>query len=227
MKKLFNVLVFTLAMNFLALAAAVAWLHQTKRLDRDKVLTIREILFPAPVPTTQPATQPAGDPTTQSALRLEELLAKSVGRSATEQVQFIQRAFDTQMSQIERRERELSDLQRQVDLAKEQLTRDRAAIDKQRSELSAREEQTARLASDKGFQHSLQLYNTMPSKQVKSIFMTLDDETVVNYLRAMQPRAAARIVKEFKMPEELARIQNIMEMMRRSPATQAHAQAKE
>ncbi len=216
MKKLLNVLVLMLAMNFLALAGAVGWMHQTKRLDREKIHAMKAILFPPAAATTQPATQPVADATTQPAMRLEELLARSTGRTATEQVKFIQHAFDAQMTQLERRERELNDLQRQVDLAKQQLARDRTAMQKEQSELTAREQEAARLASDKGFQDSLQLYKSLPSKQVKSIFMTLDDATVVNYLQAMEPRAAARIMKEFKTSAEVARIQTIMEKMRQS-----------
>lgn len=224
MKKLFNVLVLTLAVNFLAIAGAVGWLHQTKRLDREKALAIREILFPRLIEPDQPARQPAASPATQPILRLEELLARSAGRPATEQVQFIQHAFDTQSVQLERRERELNDLQRQVELAKQQFARDRGTIERQRSELTAREEEATRLAADKGFQDSLELYKTMPGKQVKSIFMMLDDATVVRYLQAMEPRAAARIMKEFKNPAEVTRMQTIMETMRQSSA---QAKAKE
>lgn len=235
MKRLFNVLVITLALNFLAVAGFVGWLHQTGRLDRARALAIRDILFPKPAAVVA-TTQPAPAPTTQPTLQLEELLARTAGRSATEQVRFIQQTFDAQMVQLERRERELGDLQRQVDLAKEQLTRDRADIDAQRAELASKQDEQTRLASDKGFQDSLNLYNTMPGKQVKQVFMTLDDATVMNYLQAMQPRAAARIIKEFKTPEEVARIQSIMEKMRQATPAQratgddppeAQAQAKE
>jgi hypothetical protein len=44
--------------------------------------------------------------------------------------------------------------------------------------------------------------------------MTLDDATVMNYLQAMEPREAAKVIKEFKSPEETARIQNVLERMR-------------
>jgi hypothetical protein len=68
----------------------------------------------------------------------------------------------------------------------------------------------------------------MPAKQVKTVFMTLDDETVRNYLRAMQPRQASKIIKEFKTPEETARVQRVMEQMRlaepvAAPAAEASA----
>jgi hypothetical protein len=40
------------------------------------------------------------------------------------------------------------------------------------------------------------------------------------YLEAMDPRAVAKIVKEYKTPDELDRIQKIMEKIRKAePAT--------
>ena len=77
-----------------------------------------------------------------------------------------------------------------------------------------------KLATDKGFQDSLSLYQTLPGKQVKTIFMGLDDETVVRYLQAMPPRTSAKIVKEFKSPDETDRIQRVLERMRQSQPQQ-------
>jgi multidrug efflux pump subunit AcrA (membrane-fusion protein) len=213
MKKLLTVLMLTLALNFLALAGGVGWLYKNHQLDREKVMAIKEILFPKPVPEA-PTTQPTEEPTTQPIMRLDELLAKATGRSASEQVEFIQHAFDAQMAILDRRQQELIDLQRQVDLSKQQMTKDRGALDQQKQALDAREQAASKLATDTGFQDSLALYNTMAPRQVKTIFMGLDDQTIKNYLEAMEPRTAAKIVKEFKSPDETARIQKIMEQMR-------------
>ncbi|HMB96630.1 MAG TPA: hypothetical protein VKK61_11370, partial [Tepidisphaeraceae bacterium] len=169
--------------------------------------------FPKPIEVAA-TTQPSEQPTTQPIMRLDELLAKATGRGASEQVEFIQHAFDAQMAILDRRQREMVDLQRQVDLSREQMTKDRALLAQQKQALDAREQESNRLANDKGFQDSLSLYNTMPAKQVKTIFMGLNDQTIRNYLEAMQPRTAAKIIKEFKSPEETDRIQKIMEQMR-------------
>jgi flagellar motility protein MotE (MotC chaperone) len=222
MKKMLNVVVLTLAMNFLIVAGAVGWLYQSKHLDRERVSAIKEILFPKAL-EAEATTQPS-DPdqaTTQPILRLEELLARQSGRSASEQVEFIRHAFDTQSAQLERRAREISDLQRQVELAKQQYSRDHETLQKQRKQLADEQQEAEKLAGDKGFQDSLALYNSMPPKQVKSIFMSLDEQTVVNYMQAMQPRTAAKIIKEFKAPEETARIQKILEKIRQAQANAA------
>ena len=220
MKKLIDVIVLTLAVNFLAAIGGVGWLWQQGRLDRQRIVAIRQILFPAS-PEQSPATQPSAEPTSQPTLKLDELLAKAAKRTATEQVEFIQHAFDAQMALLDRRQRELNDLQRQVELARQQLARDLESLQMRQQQLAAREQQANRLASDKGFQDSLALYSTMPARQVKTVFMGLDDQTVMNYLQAMPSRTAGKIIREFKSPEETTRIQSILERMRLAQTAEA------
>jgi multidrug efflux pump subunit AcrA (membrane-fusion protein) len=218
MKKLLSVVILTLAMNFLAVAGGVGWLYQSGRLDREKAFAIRDILFPKPV-EEKPATQPSEEPTTQPTVRLEDLLAKAAGRSASDQVDFIKTAFYSQMALLDRRQRELTDLQRQVELSKQQATKDHAQLESQQKTLDSREQEAARLASDKGFQDSLALYNKMQPKQVKTVFMGMTDPMILSYLQAMQTPTAAKIVKEFKSPEESTRIQTILKQL--APLAQA------
>ena len=223
MKKFATVVVLTLAINFLAAAGGIGYLFQSGKLDHDKAMAIKDIVF---APTTAPSTQPSEEsaPTTQPVNSLEALLAKASGRTAGEQVEFIQKSFDAQMAILDRRQRELVDLQRQIDLAKGQMERDRVKLQKGETELASQEAQAKKLATDKGFQDSLSLYKTMPSKQVKTIFMSLDEATMRQYLQAMEPRVASRIMKEFKTPDEVARIQKVMESMRLAQQKQQQTQ---
>ncbi len=212
-----------LAINFLAIAGGVGWMVQSKKLNKESIAKIQEVLFPPPAVET-PATQPVAiDPTTQPTLKLDELLAKKSGQTATEQVAFIQQAFDSQMSILDRRQRELADQQATIVKAKAQLAKDREDLERRRQDLSDKQQQATKLADDKGFQDSLLLYNTLPGKQVKTIFMSLDDATVQQYLQAMTPRRAGAIVKEFKSSEETARIQKVLERMRQADVTTAAA----
>ena len=58
MKKMLNIVVLTLAMNFLLVAGGVGWLYQSKHLDRERVTAIKQILFPNAVDaeaTTRPS----------------------------------------------------------------------------------------------------------------------------------------------------------------------------
>ena len=218
MKKLFNVFVLTLAANFLAVAGAVAFLYKDGRLDRKRFEAIRLILYPPPAPAPA-ATQPAQAARVEPVLQLGELLAQKSGLSTAEQLEFIQQTFDARMAELDRRQRELVDLQRQVDMANAALARDRTSLDAGTKELADREQLAATLAADKNFQDTLKLYQAMPAKQVKQLFMTMDDETVTRYLQAMEPRGATKILKEFKGPDEVQRVQRVLEKMR-GPATQ-------
>jgi hypothetical protein len=217
-KRLLAVIMLTLAVNFLAAAGGIAWLWNQGKLNREKVTAIKEIVFKQ-AQEQAPTSQPSGDPTTQPIVQLDDLLAKASGRSATEQVEFIQQNFDAQVATLDRRRRELNDLQQQVELAKQQMSRDRAALDAREKGLAQREQQATKLEGDKGFQDSLSLYKSMPPKQVKTIFMGLDDATMTNYLQAMDPRAATKIIKEFKSTDETTRIQKILERMRQASAS--------
>lgn len=233
MKRLWNVLVLTLALNFLAVAGGAGWLWSRGAIDREKVQAVRQILFPAPDPVELAEDEArAGEAaaTTQPSLRLEELLARHAGRPAGEQAQFLQSAFDAQMALLDRRQRELDDLNRQVEMAKEQVARDRARLDADGAALAAEREEAQRLAADQGFQDSLKLYTSMPARQVKQIFLALEDDVIVSYFQAMQPRTAAKIIREFKSAEETGRVQSILEKMRAGggvPPELAEASTKE
>lgn len=219
MKTIWNVLVLTLALNFLLLAGGAGWLWQSKHLDKERAKAIKEVLFPPPAPVV-PATQPAEETKPEPMVQLEELLAKQSGRPAAEQLEFIRRTFDAQMTQLERRHIEVSNLQSQVNIAQARLREDRIALEAEKSALRAREQEAQSLAADKGFQDSMGLYSSMPAKQVKQIFMALDDDTLARYLRTMTPDVSKRITREFKSPQELDRIQRVLEKIRQAtPAT--------
>ena len=228
MKKLFSTLIFLLAINFLALAGGVGWLFQSGHLDRKRVTTIKETVFPPP-PVEVPATQPVGAGPAPASKRMQDLLAKYSGHSAAQQVEFIQQTFDATTVQLDRREREVADRERQVAAAISKLAEDRKNLEGERQRLTNQEREADRLLGDKGFQDTLNLYNTMSGRQVKAVFMTMDETSAAQYLDAMQPRTAAKILKEFKSADELDRMKRILEKMRHPPgATGAATQpAKE
>ena len=214
MKKLFNVLVLTLAINFLAIAGGLGWLASSGKLNKAKFAAIREVVFPPT--TTQPVDVKKAevDPTTQPTLKLELLLAKNSGLPAGQRIEALQRTFDQQQAILDRREREMMAIKEQADKAAKGVREDRDALEKAAKAFKVREAESKKLATDEGFQNTLSLYNSMNSKQVKQVFATLDDQTVMHYLQAMEPRAASKIIKEFKTDDEVHRIQQVMEQMR-------------
>jgi hypothetical protein len=218
MKKLMTVIAWTLALNFLAGVGGVVWLYRSGKLDHDKMKQIKELVF---APATQPieVKNETRDPATQPTVRLEEMLAKVSGRSASEQIAFIQKTFNSQMAILDRRFQDLQDQRRTLDQAKAQADKDRDKLHAEQQKLAAAQKAQEKLLTDEGFQSTLEIYNTMPAKQVKGIFMTMTDDTMIEYFRAMEPRIVTRIAKEFKSPEENQRIAKVMEKMRQMQAS--------
>jgi hypothetical protein len=215
MKKIFFVLILTLALNFLFAVAGIGWLIQTDHLNKQKISAIKEILFPRPA-ATQPATQPVNVATTQPARRLEEMLAKYSGRPPVEQLEYIRKSFDAQMQELNSAAAELAKREEQVNLAQKKVILEREALREQATKLAVREQQIDKVVADKGFQDSLALYQSLPAKQVKGIFMGLEDHVVIQYLQAMESRTASKIIKEYKSPDESERLKRIIERMRQA-----------
>lgn len=220
-KKLGLLILLVLAINFLAVAGGVGYLVGTGKLDKDKAKEIGKIIFPTTAPTSQPATQPAEVDLSDPLLSIDELLVKTTGMSAAEQNDFLRSTFESLSAQLDRQRRELIDLRRQVDFAQVQLTKDREALATREKTLVERDQVQTAMATDKGFQESLAVYDAMKAKQVKEIFSTLDEDTVVRYLQAMDPRRVSGILKEYKTPEEISRAQSLLEKMRKNGVTQA------
>lgn len=221
MKRILNVVVLTLAMNFALAAGGVGWLASTGHLTKQRVADARKALFPPPAtqPTT-PATRPAAaeaaddaDPVT----RLGAVLARAAGRPPGERLEAVQLAQEVDLAELDRRRREVADVRRQAELAESQATADRDAVERDRRAFAAQRDGLATAAADKGFQDSLELYRTLPAKQVKAIFTSLPDDAVQRYLQAMDPREAGKIMKEFKSPADVQRLQGVLERIRQSP----------
>ncbi len=219
-KKLSMVALLLLAINFLVVAGGVGYLFGTGKLSTEKLGEIGKIVFPEPPPPTSKPVEVVDPATTQPLLRLETLLTQASGKSAADQVEMIRRAFDSQAAQLDRQRRELLDMKRQIEAAEAQLTRDRASADAREKALIGREEEQATKEDDQGFQQSMSVYNALPTKQVKDLFMNLDEPVVARYLQAMDPGRAGRILKEFKSPEEASKAQSLLERMRKNDASQ-------
>lgn len=211
MKRLFNVLVLVLAMNFLAVAGFSGWLISGGRLNREKAMAIKDVLFPTTQPVI-PATQPADDQ--PGGLKLDDLLAQSAGRPPEEQLAYIRQAFDAQTTQLERARKELDAWRIQAETAQKAARNERQTLEAEKKKFQDDQKLAQKLSTDKGFQDSLALYTSLPAKQVKTLFMGLDVETAVTYFQAMEPRTAARITKEFKSSDETDRLKQIMAKMR-------------
>jgi len=222
MKRIWNVVVLTLAMNFALAAGGVGWLGATGHLTKQRMAEVRRTLFPPPAtrpagPSTRPGVTADADPTG----RLGAILARAAGRPAGDRLEAVREAQDIDLAELDRGQREADDVRRQAELAEAQARADHDAVERDRRAMAAQRAQAAAAETDKGFQDSLALYATLPPRQVKAIFASLPDETMQRYLQAMDPQQAGKIMKEFKSPADVQRLQQVLERIRQAPPAAA------
>ncbi|MEM6313303.1 MAG: hypothetical protein AAF743_04415 [Planctomycetota bacterium] len=213
-KRFLTAVVFIMALNFVAAVGAAAYFWTSADMDGDKFTAIQEIMYPAEEPTTGELETVEDDLPPTSLEQLESLLAVDTTLSAVDRVDAIEEAFTARVEALDRRRRELRDLKAQLRIAQENLLIDRTKVEEMAALLETQTTEAQRLAEDAGFRDTLKLYEGMKAKQVKNVFLDLDDETVVQYLTAMNPRAANKILGEFKTPGEVVRVRQLMELMR-------------
>ena len=114
---------------------------------------------------------------------------------------------------LDRRFADLQDQRRQLDQARDAANKERETLLAEQKKLDEAKKAQDKAANDQGFEETLERYNAMPPKQVKGIFMTMTDDTMIQYLRAMEPPKVAKIFKEFKTPDELDRVAKVMKKM--------------
>jgi hypothetical protein len=216
-KRLWDILAGVLALNFLVVIGFAAWLRSSGHLNRDRIDQIKLVLFP-PAPPETPTTQ-LSDPTTRPTMVLEALLARKSNLPAGQQVDFVVKTFDERQSELEQKEQLLGQRQTQLDLVQQKLTDDRTAFEAERKAFIDQQAQAQKLASDAGFQKSLDLYSNMQAKQAKAAFALLDDDVMKDYFAAMDPMVLKKIIAEFKTPDETVRVEKIMEKIRKGEPT--------
>ncbi|MEM8874945.1 MAG: hypothetical protein AAGD32_11905 [Planctomycetota bacterium] len=215
-KRFLTATVFILALNFLVALGAAAYFWTSAGMDSEKMSAITDIMYPPDEAPTGELETVEDDVAPTSLEQLEELLAVDPLASASERVDAIEEAFTARLEQLDRRRRELRDLRAQLRLAQQNLLVDRESVAVREAELAAFAAEAEKLANDRGFQDTLKLYQGMKPKQVKNVFLDLDDETVVQYLTAMNPRTANKILAEFKTPGEVVRVRQLLELMRQN-----------
>lgn len=218
LQKIFSAIVIVLAINFIAIAVAAALLAQKAGLDREKVQAVREILFPPPDPDeSDPADSAAAtqipEPTPME--QLMALLDAQSGKPTEERVEDLQQTFDGRTVALTRARRELDDLQRQLDIASRRLLEQRTAFESSRQEWEQAVVDAAERSRDKGFADALQLYSQLPARQTKDIFLQLEEEVVLQFLQAMDPQPAAKVLKEYKTDAEIQKLRSLLEEMRK------------
>ena len=203
--KLFHGLAMLGIVVMLSLLGLVGWMQATGRLSEANRVALLKILRGVSLAEEAPATAEAdlaaeGEP---AAVAVATQLA--VSQQAAD---LADRLIEQRKEELAHETRLLASLQRRIIAERDELRKERQAW---AEEILAHRE---RIGSE-SFKKQLKLYEKLQAKQVKDIFMTLGDQLAAEYLVAMSDRAAAKVIGQFRTPEEKTRLKKLLEQMRK------------
>lgn len=218
MRTFWNAICFLAVVNLLALVLVVAWLWQSGRLSDDRVRDIRAMLA-----TT------VGQAQDQAALLATEAEAKRLLQQQEQMQAHPPADSETQIRQIalvhQQREEARQRLDDERRLLAAQLSEATARMEADAAEL--RRQQQAGLGDgaeeqqrkiDEQFLRAVRQLEQIPPKQAKRMLQTLVSEKkldqAVAYLNAMNSRAAAKVLREFKDDADIPLATELLERLR-------------
>ena len=213
MRSLWSIVSFLAVVNLLALMLLIGWLWQSGRLNPERLREVRALLA-APVLDEAEAggsTAGGGDgveaeadspPPLPSAMQVEYTFAlQEQAEQATRRMAEAKRLLEAQL------ERTMTQLQRE----REQFEQERRSWTD-----SVREDRERK--ADEQFAKVVKQLESIPAKQAKAILVELAGqgsmEQAIAYFDAMQPRAAAKVLKEFKTQPENTLATELLERLR-------------
>lgn len=233
-------------LNVLALIGVIGFLFATGRIDKEKSLTILDLLKHKGTPeklrdhtyelltaatqgsgSTQPSTQAGGAPANPG--------------SAADRLAAAGASLEADRMKLENEARELRHRQELLETLQAQVAQQMAKLQADRTAYENQVKSAAGKTNDDAFNRSLKLYAEMKPRQIKEVFYGLAKgfspeaataptipspatiELVAKYLLAMDKEKAGKIIAEFKTPEEKAFITSVLEKIR--TATPAGAPA--
>lgn len=221
MKTAWTVISIVVLANMLALAGFVGWLRFTGRLDRARVNHLVE-MFTLTVEQEvleKEKAQALEEQAREQALQVARL--ESVGEGAVtlaDRLHAQQQGSEAATLRVERMQREVHDLQRQLELTKQLLSKQRQELNDERKVFTEQARAADELRDDKNFQNALRMYEGVKPKQAKQMFQELMrrgmTDQVVDYLAAMQPRKAATVLKTFKSQVEIEQVADLVQRLR-------------
>lgn len=218
MRMIWSAFSFLAVVHLLALLMFVAWLWSSNRLNAERVQELRALL----APTIEEAQAMAAEREAEAAEEREQWEAE-VRRlrppvSSEVQLRQISRVEELELRSLNRIESERKMLREQFETAMSQLEDRERALEQQRQDWQDTIAEEAARRADEQFAQTVQQYESIPPKQGKGMIVQLVNEgemkQAVAYLDAMNPRAASKILREFKVGAEIELATRLLEELR-------------
>ena len=221
MRTLLTAFTLVLVINLLAIGALAGWLGASGRLSKDRlrdaVAVFNQTLEEeAALDAESEKAELEAQALAERALRMEQVAGGPVTPEA--RLDSIQVVDDKTRALLERQKVEAEALKRQLDAQQRLIEQKIAELDaKQKAFDKAIASKVEQMQSE-DFKEAIAMLEGIPPKQAKGVLQQwLTDggqEQVVDYLSAMEERKAAKVLKEFKLPNEVAQAATLIEQLR-------------
>jgi flagellar motility protein MotE (MotC chaperone) len=224
MKKIMSFISLIALLNLVALVGLGGFLAATGRLDKTKALAIsdmlkqpgspdklREKLYDVMVPSTQPQAATSTAPAAQKDLRSEGATPPA---SAQERLDYTQKVLEEEQLRLDNQKQFLQ--QERDSLVHQQALLDagKADLDNQKKALDARVAAASTTQDQTGFLKTMALFDELKPREVKDLLATMTTDDIARYLTTMDADRAAKIIAEFKTPDEKTSINAVLDKIR-------------
>jgi hypothetical protein len=221
MRTLFTAFILVLVINVLALGALAGWLGSSGRLSKERLRDAVAVFNN----TIEEDAQLAKDAEqaeiealalAERALRMEQVAGGPVTPEA--RLEAIQVVDDKRRALLERQKVEAEALKRQLDTQQKLIEQKLAELNEKQQIFDQAIATKVEKMQSEDFKEAIAMLEGIPPKQAKQVIQKWLgdglDEQVVDYLSAMEERKAAKVLKEFKLPNEVTQAATLIEQLR-------------
>ncbi len=221
MKTLWQAISVIAVLHVLLALGLLVFLVGSDRLNRERMSAVKDT-FENTIAAEQQAEEQAAK-LEQEAKEQAERLARLTGDdekvvTTAERLEEDQRRTEYALRRLERTREEIEALKRNLELLQQSARKQQKEVAEKQQTFEKMVEEWREQRDREGFSQAVELYEQLPPKQTKSMFIELLEEggmdEVVRYLEAMQPRKAAGVLREFKTDEELSWAVQLTERLR-------------
>ena len=221
MRSLFTAFILVLVINLLALGALAGWLGASGRLSKDRLQAAVEVFNHTSAEEARLAEEAEkaereAQALAERALRMEQVAGGPVTPEA--RLESIQVVDDKTRALLERQKVEAEALKRQLDAQQRYIEQKISELDAKQQAFDQAIASRIEQMQNEDFREAIAMLEGIPPKQAKQVIQEWltagDQQQVVDYLSAMEERKAAKVLKEFKLPNEVAQAAVLIEKLR-------------
>lgn len=218
MARLWNIVSFLAVVNLLALVGFAGWLWTSGRLDAQRIHDIRD-RFALTIAEETAAAKAESETELDTQLEsAEREWAQNPSLPSDAQVRLASLVGRQTDQALRRLQDETGQLLARLNMRSAQLEQQKLEFEAAKTAWNESIEAERQRRTDEQFQKAVLQYESAPPKTAKEWILDLDALNergqIVAYLDAMDPRAASKILREFKTEKEVALATELLEKLR-------------